>query len=73
LIRDQRWCAVDIGCGRRPSDTAATTRSIEKPAMPIGRFTAASRDARFHGFGPFDDDFDPFEDDEETDVLLPLE
>ena len=25
------------------------------------------------GFGPFDDDFDPFEDDEETDVLLPLE
>ena len=41
--------------------------------MPIGRFTAASRDTRFHGFGPFDDDFDPFEDDEETDVLLPLE
>ncbi len=32
---------------------------------------AAPRDAR--GFGPFDDDFDPFEDDEETDVLLPLE
>lgn len=32
---------------------------------------AAPRAAR--GFGPFDDDFDPFEDDEETDVLLPLE
>jgi len=24
-------------------------------------------------FGPFDDDFDPFEDEEESDVLLPLE
>jgi hypothetical protein len=32
---------------------------------------AAPRAAK--GFGPFDDDFDPFEDDEETDILLPLE
>ena len=28
---------------------------------------------RLVAFGPFDDDFDPFEDEEETDVLLPLE
>lgn len=36
-------------------------------SIPLAALHAA------RGFGPFDDDFDPFEDDEETDVLLPLE
>lgn len=38
------------------------------PCSPMHAIVHATR-----GFGPFDDDFDPFEDDEETDVLLPLE
>lgn len=35
--------------------------------------THLSTRRRLVAFGPFDDDFDPFEDEEETDVLLPLE
>ena len=81
LIRDRPWCAVvegptDAACHRR------IARSIEKPSMNIvrpfnRRPTSCSPSHTIshatRGFGPFDDDFDPFEDDEETDVLLPLE
>ena len=48
-------------------------------AIPAGRIRFAPltatppSDRRLVAFGPFDDDFDPFEDEEETDVLLPLE
>jgi len=40
---------------------------------PSSRPTPLAARHAVRGFGPFDDDFDPFEDDEETDVLLPLE
>lgn len=40
---------------------------------PSSRSTPHAAPHAARGFGPFDDDFDPFEDDEETDVLLPLE
>jgi len=32
-----------------------------------------ARHAMLRVFGPFDGDFDPFEDDEEVDVLIPLD
>ena len=41
--------------------------------LPSPRSTPQRTPRAARGFGPFDDDFDPFEDDEETDVLLPLE
>jgi|688.fasta_scaffold470378_2 hypothetical protein len=44
-----------------------TARPLNRRPTPCSTTHAA------RGFGPFDDDFDPFEDDEETDVLLPLE
>ena len=36
------------------------------PAMPPAPFPP-------HGFGPFDSDFDPFEDDQDSSVLIPLD
>jgi hypothetical protein len=51
-----------------------------QPVRPFASRRSAPRLAatpsarrRLVAFGPFDDDFDPFEDEEESDVLLPLE
>jgi len=47
------------------------------PATPMRQTRFFARPAAVHrapgGFGPFDDDFDPFEDESEATVLIPLD
>ena len=43
---------------------------MQQPVFRVCRIPARRAPG---GFGPFDDDFDPFEDEEEASVLIPLD